>query len=95
MDKGLDVFDVLYQSPMGPIRVCDVLYGHQGQVENSGQEYYAHKMGYSTESLKQLLLEAGFKVIALAHGEFNVTALAFFEIPSDSLMKSFEIRIEA
>ena len=95
VEERLDMFDVLYQSPMGPIRVCDMLYGHQRKIENSGQEYFSHKMGYSGESLKKLLLEAGFKIIAISQGKFNVTALAFFEIPEKSVMQDFNIVIDS
>jgi len=94
VDNQLDVFDVLYQSPMGPIRVCDVLYGHQVQIEKSGMEYFAHKMGFTPASLKQLLLEAGFKVVALAQGEREVTALGFIEKPAESILREFDIKVE-
>src|SRR5262249_17723561 len=41
--NGMDVDDVLYQAPVGPILVRDVLYGYSGEVEKKGNEFFAHK----------------------------------------------------
>lgn len=91
VESKLDVLDVLYKSPMGPIRVCDVLYGHQGKIETTGEEYYAHKMGFTPKSLQHLLLEAGFKMVAISQGNMEVRALAFFEAPDENILKKFTI----
>jgi len=91
VNEKLDMFDVLYDSPMGPIRVCDVLYGHQGKIETSGEEYFAHKMGYTPNSLQQLLIQAGFAVVALSVGTLNFAAIAFLQQPSTEEMKIFDI----
>jgi ubiquinone/menaquinone biosynthesis C-methylase UbiE len=90
----LDMLDVLYQSPMGPIRVCDVLYGHQGKIEDSGEEYFAHKMGYMPASLRALLLAAGFAVVAMSVSDLNVTAIAFLQQPTAQQMNMFDIKVE-
>lgn len=50
---------VLYQSSMGPITPLDILYGHIASVQ-AGNEYMAHKGGFSIESLCRQLSEAGF-----------------------------------
>ena len=49
----------LYESPAGPIYAVDILYGLRSAVA-SGNEYYAHKTGFTIESLKAKLQEAGF-----------------------------------
>ena len=46
VNENLDITDVLYQSQMGPIHVYDVLYGHQGKIECSGEEYFAQNWFY-------------------------------------------------
>ena len=91
VNEKLDLLDVLYDSPMGPIRVCDVLYGHQGKIETSGEEYFAHKMGYTPGSLQQLLIKAGFQVVALSVGTLNVSAIAFPHQPDADQLRFFDI----
>ena len=36
VSQGLDVDDVLYTSPAGPVMILDVLYGHSPTIERSG-----------------------------------------------------------
>jgi SAM-dependent methyltransferase len=55
---GLD--GVLYQSPAGPIRPMDVLFGLQSVVAG-GNGFYAHKTGFTKESLSKALFKAAFK----------------------------------
>jgi ubiquinone/menaquinone biosynthesis C-methylase UbiE len=52
----------LYESPAGPIFAVDVLFGLRSAVA-SGNEYYAHKTGFTMESLKAKLQEAGFSEV--------------------------------
>jgi SAM-dependent methyltransferase len=40
--RNLELDDVLYQSPTGPIQVLDVLYGYGLQIERSGVDFFAH-----------------------------------------------------
>lgn len=87
----LDISDVLYQSPMGPIRVYDVFYGHQGKIERSGEEYFAHKMGYTPTSLRQLLLDAGFPIVAVSVTPLNISAIAFLQKPTEQQCQLFDI----
>ncbi|MES1147196.1 MAG: methyltransferase domain-containing protein [bacterium] len=54
---GID--EVLYESPMGPITPLDILFGHIASVQ-SGNEYMAHKGGFTLKSLMSRLQEAGF-----------------------------------
>jgi predicted SAM-dependent methyltransferase len=77
-EKQLDLDDVLYESPAGPISAHDVVYGLQTEIEQSGQDFYAHKTGFTPKSLSAFLLEAGFQKIFLAADPFlAVHALAF------------------
>ena len=49
-----------YVSPAGPIAPLDILYGHGASIER-GNEFMAHKTGFTPKSLNAVLLEAGFK----------------------------------
>jgi hypothetical protein len=75
--RGMDVDDVLYQSPSGPITVNDVIYGHGAEIAATGQDFYAHKNGFTKRSLAATLKRAGFAEIYMGAGPWEVSALAF------------------
>jgi hypothetical protein len=77
IEQGLDIEDVLYQSAAGPIMVLDVLYGHSGEIERSGQDFYAHKTGFTQKSLLAALRRAGFSRTYSVLGNLEINALAF------------------
>jgi len=82
-EQQLDLDDVLYQSPAGPISAHDVVYGLQSEIEQSGQDFYAHKTGFTPKSLKAFLLKAGFCKVVIATDPFlAVHALAFKAEPT-------------
>ncbi len=82
LEKDLDIDDVLYQSPAGPIMVLDVLYGHTGQIEQSGDEFFAHKTGFTHKSLITALTRAKFTKIYSGTGNLEIKAFAFKNEPS-------------
>ena len=51
--------DVYYTSEIGPITGHDVLYGHGG-IMAAGNLFYAHKCGFSPNSLGKAIFSAGF-----------------------------------
>jgi SAM-dependent methyltransferase len=53
------LYDKLYDSALGPITPMDILYGHIASVEN-GNEYIAHKCGFTYSVLNSLFFKAGF-----------------------------------
>lgn len=59
--KG-ELEDTLYVSPAGPISVCDVLWGHRPSLA-TGNQFMAHKFGFTKDSLSKRLLEAGFSSV--------------------------------
>jgi ubiquinone/menaquinone biosynthesis C-methylase UbiE len=77
VERGLDIEDPLYQSALGPIMVLDVLYGYQAQIERSGVDFFAHKTGFTQQSLTNALLRAGFARVHSVIGNFEVNAVAF------------------
>jgi len=54
------LFEPLYVSPAGPISPIDILYGHRDAIER-GNEYMAHKCGFTYSSINSLFSNAGFK----------------------------------
>jgi len=78
-EGGLDLEDELYVSPAGPITVMDVVYGWGREIERSGQDFFAHKTGFTTASLTATLQRAGFGEIWMAPplGAYELRAIAF------------------
>lgn len=66
-----------YISPIGPITPLDILYGHNKMIEG-GNEFMAHKTGFTPKSLGETLASAGFANIALSaiDGKFDMWAIA-------------------
>jgi hypothetical protein len=80
--RGLDLDDVLYESPAGPITVNDVIYGHGRQIALAGNDFYAHKNAFSQASLGAALRDAGFEWIFMGSGPYAIRALAFRQAPT-------------
>lgn len=51
--------DVLYESPAGPVRPLDVVYGYQRLVA-AGHPLYQHRTGFTGQTLSDVLGAAGF-----------------------------------
>lgn len=91
IDQQLELDDVLYVSPAGPITAHDVIYGLQSEIQNSGQDFYAHKTGFTPSSLKKILTDGGFdKVFLRTDQHLAVHALAFKSEPTPEQYSSFE-----
>jgi ubiquinone/menaquinone biosynthesis C-methylase UbiE len=84
VEKDLDIDDVLYVSSAGPIRVVDVLYGYAVEIQRSGQDFFAHKTGFSQKSLIAALQRAGFAKIYSGTGGLEVVAWAFKRAPDEA-----------
>ncbi len=91
MDRNLDIDDVLYESPAGPIMVLDVLYGYTVEIERSGQDFFAHKTGFTEKSLLNVLEKSGFSNIYTGSGNLEVTALAFKGNPAPTTRIAFNL----
>lgn len=87
VDHGFDIDEQLYLSVAGPITAHDILYGWQTEIERSGQDFYAHKTGFTPKSLEKALLDGGFQTVYLCSdssvGLYAVHALAFKTEPTD------------
>lgn len=91
IEQGLDIDDVLYQSPAGPIMVLDVMYGYSVEIERSEQDFFAHKTGFTQKSLIKALQRAGFSKIYSGVGNFEIDALAFKGVPDQMTCALFNL----
>ena len=81
IERNLDIDDILYQSPAGPIMVLDFLYDYSVEIEQSGQHFFGHKTGFTRKSLENALRKAGFAKLYCGTGNLEVVALAFKSSP--------------
>lgn len=80
-NRKLELDDVLYQSTAGPISAHDVIYGLQSEIVNSGQDFFAHKTGFTAESLNKVLKQGGFNHVYIKNDE--ALALHVFAFQSE------------
>ena len=66
--------DVLYESPAGPIRPIDVVYGHRASI-GRGNHFMAHKTGFTARTLGAKLVRAGFRPVRLRRKGFDLWAV--------------------
>jgi hypothetical protein len=81
VEDGLDLEDILYDSPSGSIRVSDVIYGLGSEIERSCTEFFAHESGFTVRSLRKALLAARFETVYAQQGNLEIVALAFMQSP--------------
>jgi SAM-dependent methyltransferase len=89
VEKNLDIDDFLYESPAGPITVRDVIYGLGTEIEESGQDFFAHKTGFTRKSLLSILATCGFPIAFSAVGQLQISAVAFTQKPSQYAVELF------
>lgn len=58
----------LYQSASGPITALDVVFGHQAS-QAGGNHFMAHRTGFTSSTLGQSLLDAGFDEVRVHEGQ--------------------------
>lgn len=73
LEKGAET--VAYESPAGPIRPIDMLYGH-GLSISRGSAAMAHHTGFTAKRLARVALESGFAEVRVMEGRmFDLWAL--------------------
>jgi hypothetical protein len=92
VQRNLDIDDFLYQSPAGPILVRDVIYGYGREIESSGNDFYAHKTGFTQKSLQAVLVAGGFSLVFAGAGNLEVTAVACKTTPSPWVAALFNLQ---
>ena len=87
--NDLDIEQEVYRANIGPISAHDMIYGYAPEIEASGQDFYAHKTGFSRDSLLRALHSNGFGEIyfapALALLELHVFA---FKTGADAALRA-------
>jgi SAM-dependent methyltransferase len=68
--------DSAYMSQSGPITALDMIFGHTASLAR-GNQFMAHRSGFTARTLYKLLTEAGFVEVALRRGSsFDLWATA-------------------
>jgi 2-polyprenyl-3-methyl-5-hydroxy-6-metoxy-1,4-benzoquinol methylase len=65
--------DTLYESPAGPISALDMLYGHGASIAR-GNEFMAHRTGFTAKTLRGKLRAAGFEAIEVNRDKMELRA---------------------
>lgn len=83
----LDIEQEVYRANVGSITAHDMIYGYAPEIEASGQDFYAHKTGFSRDSLLRALRSNGFGEIHFAPplAMLELHAFAFKTVPSAAL----------
>jgi ubiquinone/menaquinone biosynthesis C-methylase UbiE len=95
---GMDIDDELYVAANGqPMLVSDVVYGWGKKIQASGQEFFAHKTGFTPKSLRAALMSAGFQTVVThaAEHRFEVAALAFKTQPTQAQRELLQLDAKA
>ena len=91
VDGGLDIDDFLYTSPAGPIHVIDVIYGLGAKIGRSGNDFFAHKTGFTLKSLESRLKASGFSSVFLKAYDLNIDVVAFKNTPTKYAADLFKL----
>jgi hypothetical protein len=93
VQQGIDLDGLLYESPMGPITPLDVLYGHAGMIQHSGQDFYAHRTGFSRSTLANVVEASGFGPMFCQQGNLELNLITFNGDPDPELAALFDLPI--
>ncbi len=86
---GLDIEQGIYKADVGPITAHDMFYGYAPEIEASGQDFYAHKTGFSRDSLLRALRTNGFGEIFFSPPLALLELHAFaFKTKADAAMRA-------
>jgi SAM-dependent methyltransferase len=77
------VEEPLYVSQSGPVAPLDVIYGHAASIER-GNEFMAHRTGFTSHTLGGKLRRAGFANIQIKSEDFALWADAWKPVPKQS-----------
>jgi len=91
VQQGIDLDGLLYDSPMGPITPLDVLYGHAGMIEQSGQDYYANRTGFTSRTLANVVEASGFGPMFCQQGNLELNLISFNGSPDPELAGLFNL----
>jgi SAM-dependent methyltransferase len=70
-----------YESPAGPIAPLDMIFGHRPSIA-AGNHFMAHRTGFTSRSLGQAIVQAGFAVAKVKRGShYDLWAMAHVTAP--------------
>ena len=95
VQQGIDLDGLLYESPMGPITPLDVLYGHGGMMAQSGQDFYAHRTGFSRRTLANVVEASGFSPMFCQQGNLELNLITFNGDPDPELAALFDLPLNS
>ena len=87
----IDLEETLYVSPAGPVAPIDVIYGLGRQIETSGVDFFAHKTGFSDQSLARAVERAGFAPNFSRVADLQIILIAFKGTPDPDNLRLFGI----
>lgn len=95
VENNMELDDELYMSAAGPITAHDVIYGYGKEIEQSGNDFFAHKRGFTPYTLEKSIKDSGFpEVIILKIPQaFEVIAYAFKHKPTKELLEQIGFRV--
>lgn len=83
----IDLSDGIVDSQVGEISGRDIIYGWAAQIEKSGNDFFAHKNGFTSATLRSMLEEAfGFVIAIPDANRLELRALAFQSEPASELL---------
>jgi len=90
--SGKDIEDIAYISQAGPIKYVDIVYGLGAMIEH-GNEFMAHKNGFTPKSLGETLFKSGFKWVFVGENKPNmeIVAFAFLNHPTERQMQDLKL----
>jgi ubiquinone/menaquinone biosynthesis C-methylase UbiE len=93
VEQSVGLHDALYTSAAGPIMPLDVIYGWQKKIETSGQGFFAHKTGFTAQSLRAALFAVGFpRVVGVkTNAMYELHVLAFKGVPDPFFMDALKL----
>lgn len=92
VQNHLDIGDVLYHTTTGqPITARDVIYGWGIEIERNGNDFMAHKTGFTQKVLREFLSAAGFPWVFTTLGKLEILAIAFKDKPDEYATQLFQL----
>jgi len=85
------LLETLYEAPIGPVTAFDILYGHR-KATLEGNEYMAHKGGFTYSTLYKAFKEVGFQAIAGGRKGYNIYLVAFKQRKPDEEIKKIVLQ---
>ena len=81
--------ETAYVSPAGPVRALDMLFGFSPAIA-AGNQFMAHRTGFTVDRLGRLLLEAGFREVRVAtRTKFELWAVALMPKADEGLVRGW------